>query len=155
MSDIKERVARGAAWLDEKYPGWFLKIDLGTLDLSRCTQCVLGQVYTGVIPAAEQGQVLAQAIAQVTQGWPDADEWADDYRLQVASGEFGGYQILTDFHELPEDGEWHGFVAVSDRQAETNEETDAEYAELLELWTQVILSKRLAAYQNDRVLVSA
>ena len=99
--------------------------------------------------------MLAQTIAQVTQGWPDADEWAADYRLQVASGEFGGYQILTDFHELPEDGEWHGFVAVSDRQAETNEETDAEYAELLELWTQVILSKRLSAYQNDRALVSA
>lgn len=154
MSDVAERVARGAAWLDEKYPQWFDKIDLSTLDLSRCTECVLGQVYTGVIPAAEQGQVLAQTIAQVTQGWPDADEWAQDYRLQVASGEFGGYQILTDFHELPEDGEWHGFVARADRNAEADLDDDmkAEYALMLEEWTRHIVRRRVAYYQNLQML---
>jgi hypothetical protein len=152
VSDVAERVARGAAWLDEKYPQWFDKIDLSTLDLSRCTQCVLGQVYTGVIPAAEQGQVLAQTIAQITQGWPDADEWAQDYRLQVASGEFGGYQILTDFHELPEDGEWHGFVAKADRDGEQDADMDAEYVLLLEEWTRHIVRRRVAYYQNLQVL---
>lgn len=152
MNDIADRVARGAAWLDEKYPQWFDKIDLSILDLSNCTQCVLGQVYTGAIPAAEQGQVLAQAIAQVTHGWPDAVEWAQDYRLQVASGEFGGYQILTDFHELPEDGEWHGFVARADRGGEQDADTDAEYVLLLEEWTRHIVRRRVAYYQNVQIM---
>jgi hypothetical protein len=153
VSTVAERVARGAAWLDEKYPQWFTKIDLSILDLGDCTQCVLGQVYTGVIPAAEQGQVLAQAIRSVTQGWPDAQEWADDYRLQVLSNQMGGYHILTDFHELPEDGQWHGFVATVDSL-----EVDGgrgEYVELLDEWTRMILSKRMAAHQVDRVLVAA
>lgn len=156
MSDIAARVARGAAWLDEKYPQWYSKIDLSILDLGNCTQCVLGQVYTGVIPAAEQGQVLAQTIAQVTNGWPDADEWEQDYRLQVASGEFGGYQILTDFHELPEDGEWHGFVAVADRAGGTDEETleaeRVEYQQMLDEWTRVIIERRLAEHPDVQAL---
>lgn len=152
MSEIAVRVARGAAWLDEKYPGWWAKIDLSTLDLSRCTQCVLGQVYTGVIPPSEQGQVLAQAIMQVTQGWLDEEEWAQDYRLQVADGTFGGYQILTDFHELPDDGEWHGFVAAADRGTVDEAAMAAEYVLLLDEWTKVILTRRLAAHPDVKDL---
>lgn len=160
MSTVAERVVRGAAWLDEKYPGWFLKIDLSILDLGNCTQCVLGQIYTGVIPAEEQGQVLAQAITLSTWGWPDTDEWAAEYRQQVASGQIGGYSILTDFHELPQDGEWHGFVAKADRAGGTDEESlaaeEAEYAQMLDEWTRVILRRRMVYHQNDdRVLVAA
>lgn len=43
----KENVARGAAFLDQRYPGWEDRIDLGTLTLSSCTQCVLGQLIPG------------------------------------------------------------------------------------------------------------
>lgn len=149
MNDIADRVARGAAWLDEKYPTWFEGIDLGTLDLGNCTRCVLGQVYTGVIPASEQGQVLAQAIALVTSGYDDADEWEQEYREEVASGQFGGFQILTDFHELPDEGMWHGFVAPADG-SEDEETITAQYRELLDEWTRVIISRRMA-----RVLVPA
>jgi hypothetical protein len=147
VSDVAERVARGAAWLDQKYPQWYAKIDLGTLDLGNCTQCVLGQVYSGVIPQAEQGQVLAQAIAQVTAGYPDAGEWETEYLEEVALGNMGGYQILTDFHELPDEGMWHGFVAPADSSGDTDREK-AEYAELLDYWTRAILRRRLAAGQN-------
>jgi hypothetical protein len=151
MNDIADRVARGAAWLDEKYPAWFEGMDLSTLDLGNCTRCVLGQVYTGVIPAAEQGQVLAQAIALVTAGYDDALEYAQEYREEVASGQFGGYQILTDFHELPEDGVLHGFVARSDGM----EGDLVEYAALLDEWTRVIISRRMARVPADlRELVS-
>lgn len=149
MSDLRDRVARGAAWLDEKYPDWFHKIDLSILNMADCTQCVLGQVYTGVIPPSEQGQVLAQAIMAVTSGYPDSDEWAQDYRDEVTQGHFGGYQILTDFHELPQDGEWHGFVALADGRDDA--ESARQYGVLLEAWTQVILSRRLAFHQNDGV----
>lgn len=39
---IKE-VAAGAEWLDENFPGWEWKIDLETLDMANCRECVLGQ----------------------------------------------------------------------------------------------------------------
>lgn len=146
MSTTAERVARGAAWLDEKYPGWFNKIDLSILDLADCTQCVLGQVYTGVIPDAERGQLLAQTIASVTAGYPDSEDWAREYREEVESGSMGGFQVLTDFHQLPEEGEWHGFVARFDGRDEDLEK--AEYQMLLEEWTRMIVRRRTAFYQN-------
>lgn len=43
--NVQERVARGATLLDEHEPGWELKIDLGTLALESCYQCVLGQLF--------------------------------------------------------------------------------------------------------------
>lgn len=41
---IEERVAAGAAWLDETYPGWERVLDLGTLNLAEGAHCVLGQI---------------------------------------------------------------------------------------------------------------
>lgn len=40
-----ERVARGAAMLDEKRPGWAAEIDLSVLELAYPCHCVLGQLY--------------------------------------------------------------------------------------------------------------
>ncbi len=45
MSTIAERVARGAAWLDENQPEWLGLIDLGQLRLSSPCRCMLGQLY--------------------------------------------------------------------------------------------------------------
>lgn len=42
---IEQRVAAGAAWLDENRPDWLGRIFLESLDVSSCTLCVLGQVY--------------------------------------------------------------------------------------------------------------
>lgn len=42
---VEARVARGAALLDEKHPGWDRLIDLETLDMTSGTRCVLGQLY--------------------------------------------------------------------------------------------------------------
>lgn len=39
---VKE-VAAGAEWLDANFPGWEREIDLGTLELQSCTNCILGQ----------------------------------------------------------------------------------------------------------------
>lgn len=39
------RVRRGMKLLDNKKPGWEQEIDLGTLHLSSCSFCVLGQLY--------------------------------------------------------------------------------------------------------------
>lgn len=45
MTTIDERVAAGAAWLDEHRPGWWQRINLDTLDLGDPCKCVLGQEY--------------------------------------------------------------------------------------------------------------
>lgn len=42
---VAERVAAGAALLDEKMPGWHARIRLPELNLGSECQCVLGQVY--------------------------------------------------------------------------------------------------------------
>lgn len=40
----RKRVARGAALLDEKRPGWFMRVDTETLQIEDCEACVLGQL---------------------------------------------------------------------------------------------------------------
>lgn len=44
MTTCAERVASGAAFLDEKVPGWANRIDLNRLDMSY-TNCVLAQLF--------------------------------------------------------------------------------------------------------------
>jgi hypothetical protein len=44
MSAVAERVARGAALLDEKMPGWIERVNVEWLDIASCYFCVLGQV---------------------------------------------------------------------------------------------------------------
>jgi hypothetical protein len=45
MTTVAERVARGAALLDEKLPGWDQRIDAVSLDIDLCESCVLGQLF--------------------------------------------------------------------------------------------------------------
>jgi hypothetical protein len=42
---VAVRVAAGAAFLDEREPGWADRIDLDQLDLSSDCRCVLGQLH--------------------------------------------------------------------------------------------------------------
>jgi hypothetical protein len=62
MSTVAERVARGAALLDEKVPGWAERIDLAELDLSSCWRCVLGQLATSTEPDLEDGWILGRDL---------------------------------------------------------------------------------------------
>lgn len=45
MTTIIERVAKGAALLDTKVPGWVNRVDLPTFSFTSGMNCVLGQVY--------------------------------------------------------------------------------------------------------------
>ena len=45
VATIEERVAKGAALLDQERPGWWQEIDLDTLSLRSGCDCVLGQLY--------------------------------------------------------------------------------------------------------------
>jgi hypothetical protein len=46
MTTIADRVAKGAAYLDEREPGWWKRIDLDKLDLRKPCRCILGQLDT-------------------------------------------------------------------------------------------------------------
>lgn len=42
--DYAARAAAGAAFLDERIPGWAARISLDLLDMSNCEWCILGQL---------------------------------------------------------------------------------------------------------------
>ncbi len=44
---LRERVERGAAFLDEHEPTWWKLLRENQLDLGHCDECVLGQIYGG------------------------------------------------------------------------------------------------------------
>lgn len=44
IEQARERVASGAALLDQKRPGWAQLVDVGKLDLRNTCLCVIGQV---------------------------------------------------------------------------------------------------------------
>ena len=39
-----EQVKAGANWLDQVHPGWDEKVNLETLDINSCKDCVIGQL---------------------------------------------------------------------------------------------------------------
>lgn len=47
MYTMEEKVTAGGMVLDMEKPGWYRKIDLDTLTIRSCTDCVLGQVFNG------------------------------------------------------------------------------------------------------------
>jgi hypothetical protein len=42
---MKTDVARGARLLDQKRPDWYRDINIDTLDMGVCYDCILGQLY--------------------------------------------------------------------------------------------------------------
>lgn len=161
MNTIADRVALGAAWLDIHYPNWVDAIDLATLDISNCTSCVLGQVYTGCIPADEQDQLIAQVVRM--NWFPEHDEGLAEvkaeYAESVREGVHGGYNILFQVHDLLGAGAFQGFATGDPGPCGEGEdwrlylvrikaEARVEYAALLEEWTRVIIGRRLDAHPD-------
>lgn len=140
MSDTATRVARGAAWLDEKYPNWFQAIDLGTLELSDCRQCVLGQVYTGAIEPDEQNQIVAQIVAGMSKTW--GAQWLEMYN----EGELGGYNVLREWYDMDFTSQLGFAIDALENQGEA--EDKVEYGALLDEWTRVIIERRIQAHPD-------
>lgn len=87
-------VARGAALLDEKLPGWAERIDLATLELSSCYRCVLGQLFARHPLPTENAfspyglGVVALALADERPSWygfdgKDADSLNVEWRRVI------------------------------------------------------------------------
>lgn len=98
----EERVKRGAALLDKKYPGWADRIELDRLDLGSCTTCVLGQLY--------QDQTIDQYV--------DDDDEPDNYGAGVRVLGLGGENIMQNIDDEetatpnPKSPQWYGFNLI-------------------------------------------
>lgn len=84
MSTIAERVAAGAAFLDEHDPGWWERINLGRLDLNDTCNCVLGQAFADESEWAnrcyDSGYDYARARFDLpARGAPLGFDTTDDY----------------------------------------------------------------------------
>lgn len=94
---IAERVARGAALLDEKLPGWDKDINLDRLDLSSSCRCVVGQLFVSN-RLARVARLLGETLTPYAGGLItlglglDGEDY--DYGFDKAD-EAGNYELLT------------------------------------------------------------
>lgn len=84
-------VARGAAWLDENFPGWERRVDLSILDISDPALCICGQVVPQeMIDASKQftgfGAVTASDSGSSVFGFAGASH--DDYWVSLIKERF-------------------------------------------------------------------
>ena len=123
MTGITERVAAGAAFLDEHDPGWWQRVELPTLDLACEEHCVLGQTCP-----------LEVLDRYTRQRWGDgALNESEDRYLAYASD-------LSGFIEKDDITDWaieHGFTLISGR--------DAPWPDLTAEWKRVIQERRTAS----------
>jgi hypothetical protein len=115
MSGVAARVAAGVAYLDEREPGWWQRIDLNRLVMSAECRCVLGQLATDL----------------EVYGWK---EIVREFGLRQAPCSPAHGSQLTDWGL--------GFNARLDQHAD---EQNREYAELEAAWKRVITERRAAS----------
>ena len=93
---VRERVQRGAAYLDEMDPGWHRQVDPNTLELGSGRQCVLGQLHGEFRLGLGRSRLISLSSAPRASLSPVAygfkcvegvsDEWqARDYELLTAA----------------------------------------------------------------------
>lgn len=133
-------------WLDQHYPNWWQVIDLGTLDISDCSVCVLGQVFTGCIPDEERNQLVAQVALSA---FPDVESMRESFIASVASGEAGGFNVLVDLHDMVKpDFNTRDLGFNISYEALMQDDWDLDYGDLLDEWTRVILQRRIEAHPD-------
>jgi hypothetical protein len=90
MSTIAERVAAGAAWLDEHEPGWRQRIDRDKLDLGNCVRCIGGQLAGIYVAFLRRHDLTAGAAVPLGFNLPgigeDYDELTATWRQLIATG---------------------------------------------------------------------
>lgn len=111
MADVTERVAAGAAWLDENDPDWWRPdvdraIDLAMLDLAHSGRCVLGQRcpvetladFLGAEPDDDEGERYYAYLSSlgVDEGWAVARGFCEAAPAAVTAAGRGRWRLLTD-----------------------------------------------------------
>lgn len=62
-------VARGAALLDEKVPGWYTRVNVETLKMESCVQCMLGQLFGHNVETALGTEMYGLPIDPTVEDW--------------------------------------------------------------------------------------
>lgn len=112
---VTEKVALGAAFLDEKLPGWVNRVALDLLNMAGSSRCVLGQLHPDGFWES------AIALTGYTRPEPGAFDHPDG---------FMGYG------ELREWAQEHGFYWT---------DSDVYYDELQPAWREFIEARQAAA----------
>jgi len=115
MSTIAERVAAGAAFLDEHDPGWWRPdveraIDLDELDLSRTDECVLGQRC----PVEVLAEYISGMAWKKEPGLPDRVLAYHAYTRHLSRLHGSGrtrWACDLGFSAMPEENSWFALTA--------------------------------------------
>lgn len=88
-----EEVNRGAAYLDEVSPGWYLNIDLDNLGMAHLKMCILGQTFGHFHNAPKFSEVQINPSPMPDLDWgvarmPKRYGWADDHGFHIALSPF-------------------------------------------------------------------
>lgn len=105
MSTITERTERGAAFLDEKHPGWWQRIDLGALDIASRCGCIVGQL-AGL--TNDRGLAYEWAIKEVGVGYRDEVLMGFEAR---ATRELGAHNEAIDAEYAALTEAWRDLIA--------------------------------------------
>lgn len=96
MNDYRPNVEKGAAFLDERMPGWVDRVNVARLDLSSCVACVLGQLGGDYRHEARR---LGMNLDDAIQCGFNVSEF-ENYRVEAQA-----YSALT--------LEWQAYIAES------------------------------------------
>ena len=122
MTEARERVARGAARLDMLKPGWYNRIDVGTLTLHDGCGCVIGQLAGGRFRPTEVAGI-ADNDAIVACGFDlTEEELAEPNYLGKTAAEIKAERAKI---YSPLQDAW--IEAIADRRLPTTEQRHVDY----------------------------
>jgi len=81
---IQDRIAKGVKWLDMEHGAWWKQIDLDSLDMRDCNDCVLGQVlgnYSNYTHNNEEPSAYKRGFDVFGEDYPceDGTTMGDEY----------------------------------------------------------------------------
>jgi hypothetical protein len=149
MSGIAERVAAGAALLDQHRPGWHRQVDLACLDARRDDYLdVLSQLYgdfeqgVGVLCEAEAGSATADVWGLTSP----TNCWARDHGFDIDTPV---WDVIGAYAELAD--QWRAEIARRQQADEAPAAATQNEAEALRRLAEAIN----AAYQHGQSTISA
>jgi hypothetical protein len=97
-TELRETIELGAAWLDERLPGWAQAINLERLELDSSCGCVLGQLAEDLPGAVKQPTT---SLTGPWTFWSVVASWGDDHPLTLQEAIDMGFM-----RECEEDWTW-------------------------------------------------
>ena len=135
----KEAVARGAALLDEKVPGWWKVIDLEKLRMQNCTNCMLGQLFGHETELALGAKMFGLPLIEKLQGLNDESEFSK-LDSNYDQGYYRGIKALLGAYNSVFDGTHIGCMVKG----------NDVFSDLKCEWADIIASRRAQEAQNEQ-----